>query len=87
MPVRAALKRLSNTLFSLRSYIADQNFEIEKWYPRPDSNRHALRARDFKSLVSTNSTTRAETLLLLFLDQPRAATLSTLVNTEGVFQR
>ncbi len=29
------------------------------WYPRPDLNWHAYSARDFKSLVSTDSTTRA----------------------------
>jgi hypothetical protein len=29
------------------------------WCPQPDSNRHAISARDFKSLVSTNSTTGA----------------------------
>lgn len=29
------------------------------WYPESDSNRHTLCVRDFKSLVSTNSTIRA----------------------------
>src|SRR5262245_34544991 len=33
---------------------------IGRWCPRPDSNRHGpFGPRDFKSLVSTNSTTRA----------------------------
>ena len=29
------------------------------WCPRPDLNRHALKATDFKSVVSAYSTTRA----------------------------
>ena len=29
------------------------------WCPEPESNRHTHKARDFKSLVSTNFTTRA----------------------------
>ncbi len=33
-----------------------------EWCPRPESNRYALGARDFKSLVSTYSTTRAHLL-------------------------
>ncbi len=33
---------------------------LKKWCPRPDLNRHGRKIpRDFKSLVSTNSTTRA----------------------------
>lgn len=30
-----------------------------EWYPEPGLNRHSQRPRDFKSLVSTNSTIRA----------------------------
>ena len=30
------------------------------WCPEPESNRHTHKARDFKSLVSTNFTTRAD---------------------------
>ena len=33
---------------------------IRSWCPGPESNRHAQKARDFKSLVSTNFTTRAD---------------------------
>ncbi len=34
---------------------------LELWCPRPDLNRHGRKIpRDFKSLVSTNSTTRAK---------------------------
>ena len=33
--------------------------EIEAWYPERDLNPHTLTARDFKSLVSTDSTIRA----------------------------
>ena len=38
-------------------YIAVTAFTF--WYPEPDLNRHSQRPRDFKSLVSTNSTIRA----------------------------
>ena len=31
----------------------------QEWYPEPGLNRHSQRPRDFKSLVSTNSTIRA----------------------------
>jgi hypothetical protein len=40
--------------------------QLQTWCPRTDSNRHAMIARDFKSLVSTYSTTRAMSA------QPRA---------------
>lgn len=33
---------------------------IQDWCPEPESNRHTHKARDFKSLVSTNFTTRAD---------------------------
>ncbi len=37
------------------------NWCFLKWYQRPDLNRHRLKnPRDFKSLVSTNSTTPAK---------------------------
>jgi hypothetical protein len=35
-------------------------YYYKEWYPRPDLNWHAYSARDFKSLVSTDSTTRAK---------------------------
>ena len=36
-----------------------RRYEAASWCPGPESNRHAQGARDFKSLVSTNFTTRA----------------------------
>ncbi len=33
---------------------------VSYWCPEPESNRHTHKARDFKSLVSTNFTTRAD---------------------------
>ena len=35
------------------------NLFFTNWYSRPDSNRHGLRPTDFKSVMSTNSITRA----------------------------
>ena len=37
------------------------------WCPRPDSNRHSINGKDFKSFVSTNFTTRAFLCLLVFM--------------------
>ena len=52
-------------------YIRDSNFRYKKtgyklvfyeiWCPETDLNRHDHKSRDFKSLVSTDSTTRADT--------------------------
>jgi hypothetical protein len=42
-------------------------FVCKLWYPRPDLNWHAYSARDFKSLVSTDSTTRAKVSLICLL--------------------
>ena len=36
---------------------------FRNWCSEPESNRHACSARDFKSLVSTNSTIRANCLV------------------------
>ena len=38
--------------------------KLLKWCPRPDSNRHSASGKDFKSFVSTNSTTRAHCFVI-----------------------
>ncbi len=58
------------------------------WCPEPESNRYAgfTHARDFKSLVSTNFTTRARIVILRMLEagvgiEPAYTALQAIINT------
>ena len=53
------IKKLAMKLVILHQTLFFKSDVTIKWCPGPDSNRHALRAGDFKSPVSTYFTTRA----------------------------